>query len=331
MFIRSILLSCSALLLIGCGGGDNSGDLIEADSVAPEITLNGESDIEVLLHAEYIEEGATAVDNVDGSVNVEISGEVDTDKLGKYFISYKAHDSSDNYAEKKRLVSVVDNLSPEKTKISVLAIYNPEANNLYNGNISTRLNHIIAYSNEINDNSGIRVSFNLVHSEEIYLNQDETSMKILEDVQNDENIEKLRNKFSADEVFIYRPYANDNVCGIAYINKGLYREFAFAHITVDCPSDTTSHEMGHNFGLAHSHKQSGDGIFPYSFGHGIDGEFATVMAYASSFNVNENEPVYSSPLLDCKGQPCGIEEGYSGEADAARTIIEVKEEISKFN
>ena len=262
MFIRSILFTGSALLLIGCGGGGDQP-----------------------FNPDNPDKPEDPIVNPDG-----------------------------------------------KTIVDVLAIYNSEAHSLYPGSdINTRLNHVIAYANIINDNSKVDLFYNLVHSEEIGMDQSLTSDETLRNISDSQGISDMRNQHKADEVFIYRPYANDDVCGLAWINTPLVKEYGYAHITIDCPSDTTAHEAGHNFGLAHSHKQPGSGIYEYSFGHGIENEFATTMSYLSVFNVSEYEPVYSSPLLDCKGQPCGIEEGYSGAADAARSIREVKSAIASFN
>ena len=338
MFIRSMLLAGS-LLLIGCSGGSDDGDNynsppVVADTIPPVITLNGSATYYVQIDTSYIEPGAIAMDNVDGVSSVKITGNVDVSVLGDYAIHYSSTDSSYNTSTKTRTVTVtLDEVQNVGTTIDVLALYNQEAYNLYDGDIETRLNHLITFANIINQNSEVDLNLKLVHSEEYYFNQGFSSDTILIDATNDTNIQQIREAHSADEVFIYRPYSDDEMCGLAWINTPLSPNYAYAHITVDCPSDTTAHEAGHNFGLAHSHKQDDPetpGIFPYSFGHGIDNEFVTVMAYQTAFSVNETEMVYSNPELTCKGMPCGIEEGYEGEADAARTIREVKDTISNY-
>jgi hypothetical protein len=76
-------------------------------------------------------------------------------------------------------------------------------------------------------------------------------------------------------------------------------------------------------GLLHSHLQDGANPSPYSYGlgHGVDGKFATIMAYAYLFNTNNQVPKFSSPAYDCApGEPCGIAIGQSGEAHATKVL-----------
>ena len=76
------------------------------DTTPPIITLNGDKNVSLFVGDSYNEEGATAVDNVDGDLNVVINGAVDTNKEGNYTITYSAVDKSGNRAEIKRYVEV---------------------------------------------------------------------------------------------------------------------------------------------------------------------------------------------------------------------------------
>lgn len=76
------------------------------DTTAPQITLNGRSTVQLLLGEEYVESGATANDDIDGAVEVEISGSVDTEKAGTYTIEYFAVDLSGNQTTIERKVIV---------------------------------------------------------------------------------------------------------------------------------------------------------------------------------------------------------------------------------
>ncbi len=76
------------------------------DTTPPTITLNGDKNISLYVGDSYTEEGASAVDNVDGDINVTISGSVDTSKEGNYTITYTAADKSGNQAQAKRYVEV---------------------------------------------------------------------------------------------------------------------------------------------------------------------------------------------------------------------------------
>ena len=70
------------------------------DDIAPIITLTGDSEITLELGSEYIEAGASAIDNVDGDLTdvIFITGSVDSNTAGTYTISYNVSDSSGNAA-----------------------------------------------------------------------------------------------------------------------------------------------------------------------------------------------------------------------------------------
>ncbi len=110
-YLHSFLKGTSAVLCItmlsACGG--SSGD---SDSTAPVITLNGDSNVSLVIGDEYVEQGATAQDDSDGSVQVTISGQVNTQAGGEYTVTYSATDSSGNRATQRRTVTVVDNVAP---------------------------------------------------------------------------------------------------------------------------------------------------------------------------------------------------------------------------
>ena len=87
---------------------------LSLDLVAPVITLNGDSVINLSIGDTYTEPGATALDGRDGTVNVEISGTVDTATEGQYTITYTAKDSANNTATTTRTINVlpVDAIAP---------------------------------------------------------------------------------------------------------------------------------------------------------------------------------------------------------------------------
>lgn len=82
--------------------------VIRKDVSSPEITLNGEENIEVTINTQYKELGCKATDNLDGDIskNVVISGNVDVKKLGDYTITYQVTDSNGNTTSKIRKVKV---------------------------------------------------------------------------------------------------------------------------------------------------------------------------------------------------------------------------------
>lgn len=75
--------------------------IVEADTTAPIITLVGASSISLELGDTYTEQGATAIDNVDGdiSANIVVGGDtVDTNTAGTYVVTYNISDAAGNAA-----------------------------------------------------------------------------------------------------------------------------------------------------------------------------------------------------------------------------------------
>jgi surface protein len=78
------------------------------DYDSPYMVLNGESFVTVALNSTYVELGAYAKDDIDGALEVVITGEVDTSVEANYTLTYTATDNSNNNSSRTRTVSVVD-------------------------------------------------------------------------------------------------------------------------------------------------------------------------------------------------------------------------------
>jgi hypothetical protein len=76
------------------------------DSVPPVIKLNGKSTVTIRLGDEYKEQGAMAIDNVDGRLNVDISGDIDSSRVGTYTLFYMVKDKTGNTSMTTRIVNV---------------------------------------------------------------------------------------------------------------------------------------------------------------------------------------------------------------------------------
>lgn len=79
---------------------------IQTDTIPPVLTLNGDPNIELTIGEAYTETGATATDNVDGTINVTTTGSVDTTTAGTYTVTYTARDAAGNTAMLTRSVVV---------------------------------------------------------------------------------------------------------------------------------------------------------------------------------------------------------------------------------
>ncbi len=93
----------------------NDNILDKYDTVPPVIKLNGSSSVTVKLGGVYKEQGAIAIDNVDGRLNVDISGDIDTNRVGTYTLFYMTKDKTGNTSMTTRMVRVVG-VPPRKQK-----------------------------------------------------------------------------------------------------------------------------------------------------------------------------------------------------------------------
>ena len=86
------------------------------DTTAPEITVDDENNKYTMeVHEDKPEFKATATDNYDEHVNVEITDDIDVHTVGKYTITFKATDTNGNVATETREFKVVDTTVPVVT------------------------------------------------------------------------------------------------------------------------------------------------------------------------------------------------------------------------
>ena len=105
------LLLISGATFTGCGGGGGSQGSVTSpspvsDTIAPVITLLGDTRVEIDEGTSFSDPGATANDNVDGTVSVSVSGAVGSEP-GTYTLVYSATDSAGNQSQVSREVVVV--------------------------------------------------------------------------------------------------------------------------------------------------------------------------------------------------------------------------------
>ena len=149
-----------------CGNYESS-----TDHEGPVITLNGDSTINLNKGDEYKEPGVkSVVDDTDGYLNVDdvtIKGEVDTNTVGTYEITYSASDSLNNKSEVKRKVVVEESLS------NVVREATSDTNGYYKGDA---LNNYVMFNNmtfrivKINSNNTVTIA-----SDEVLANVDYTN------------------------------------------------------------------------------------------------------------------------------------------------------------
>ena len=87
--------------------------LMISDTISPVITINGDSVISITVGDEYTDLGAIAIDDIDGEIEVSISGSVDSLATGTYMITYSATDISGNSSSIDRVINVNEAVSSE--------------------------------------------------------------------------------------------------------------------------------------------------------------------------------------------------------------------------
>ncbi len=82
------------------------------DDTAPVIRLAGDSEVSHRVNTEYVDAGASATDNIDGDVEVTVTGSVDTSTPNSYTLTYSATDAAGNETSLTRTISVFDDTAP---------------------------------------------------------------------------------------------------------------------------------------------------------------------------------------------------------------------------
>ena len=101
-----ILVGADAAVELHANNG--IGRLGPGDRMSPELTLLGDASITVPAAAEYIDAGATAIDDIDGDLTnaITTTGAVNTAIVGTYTITYTVSDRASNTSQVSRRVVV---------------------------------------------------------------------------------------------------------------------------------------------------------------------------------------------------------------------------------
>ena len=198
--------------------------------------------------------------------------------------------------------------SAEITTIDVLALY---ASNTASFSPVERIIAMEEYGNQALINSQSNIRIRVVHIEELNLPNAMADDNTLAQLRSNATALALRTKYGADLVTLITP--TDQYCGYGYLSFGtngqvssFYKDYGFSVVGHSCTSSLI-HEIGHNLGLNHSVKQNAEGgVYPWGRGYGVDGNFATEMAYGSSYSANRIQFFSNPDIASCNGLPCGV-------------------------
>ena len=224
--------------------------------------------------------------------------------------------------------------TPDDPTIDVLALYSPGMADLYDGDPSTRIRHVLTVAETLFSDSGVGVDFRLVgiapadvEEEILYAPVDEDTAR-----------EKI-NKHGADIAIIFRPFFQHfSFCGWAPLygrkskGTGVYHTFRapVVHLMSNCASKETAHEIGHVMGLAHSYAQNEVGTFRWARGHGVTNQFVTIMAYQNFFGNAPRIGRFSTLEGQCEGHPCGVDRNRVDGADAVTSLNATRFQVANF-
>jgi len=230
--------------------------------------------------------------------------------------------------------------------IDLLVVYSQGFADYHGGSPMTRINQLIALTNQAFADSGVFVTINLAHAE---LNAQISNYGFNGSILHDEifaiapfqNLPALRDTYNADLVMVIRRnnHTDHGSCGVATTGNDYDLDKVFSLISDGfdvhgsgeyCSDYTFAHELGHNLGSGHDVDHDCFGAYGYSCGYGADNgdanDFGTIMSYQ-----RPRLGVYSSPLLTCTGgAACGVPEGEDHPADNVRSLNNRAYNISRF-
>lgn len=99
--------------------------IVEVDQEGPKIELEGSETVYADFEGTYKEPGYKATDNCDGDITnqVEVKGNVNTNQIGRYQLTYSVKDKGGNASEVTRTVVVSRRTDPESGTLKTGAIY----------------------------------------------------------------------------------------------------------------------------------------------------------------------------------------------------------------
>lgn len=215
---------------------------------------------------------------------------------------------------------------PGDSTIDVLAFYSPEFAQSEGGYPYTKLLHELTVADAVFADSGTGIRLRIVGMRETELNDggwlaSDTRAELMESYGADVSIQV------------------GGPCNCADIGAWTSSKWEDAEAAVWGGMGSalvTAHELGHVMGLAHSARQGeAYGAFRWSRGHyltprGTVYGAASATGYGTLMTYGDTRwsGIFSSPITDCRGVPCGVSAGEIDGADAAKTLDVLRFQIA---
>lgn len=263
-------------------------------------------------------------------------------------VDYLTDSDGDGVADDNEILEGSDPNSaastPGATVVDLLVVYNADVAALYGGDPGTRIDSLVAASNQAFSDSNVNMTINVVDSVQLGYASATSQATLLTQAENSTSVfstlQTLRDAAAADLVVIFLPDDEAGTCSTAtqggFPTEGLLARRDHISVSVidaaDCDDMSMLHGIGHNMGLNHSFDSNASGTFVWARGHGQTEVFGTIMTLTTQFAVSERLPYFSNPAISlCNSRPCGVAVGQAKEANAAAALEAVRFQVGWFS